>query len=167
MFHNRNALQAIVIHTFRKSREQKVYMPVDAHRCCTRDALVLPFYFACFSITSVMRASIGSSTKNVEPSPLTPVDSAHKRPPCISTRRRLIGRPKPVPPALRVDEVSTCVNSWKTASSLSAEMPMPVSVTEIKTLAPSIDVTFTAILPVSVNLMALLTRLIMTWRKRV
>ena len=43
-----------------------------------------------------------------------------------------MGKPRPVPPTLRVVEVSTWVNSWKTASSWSSGMPMPVSFTLIK-----------------------------------
>ena len=82
-----------------------------------------------------MRASSGSSTKKVVPSPGTPVLSAHSRPPCIFTRLRLIGRPRPVPPALRVGDVSTWVNSWKTRSSFSFGIPMPVSETRISTLS--------------------------------
>src|SRR5258705_13313228 len=107
MHRSHNGPRAIAIRIFCKPPGQKVHRAVDCRKDYIQDTWALPCYFSCFSITSVIRASRGNSPKNVEPSPSPPVLSAHKRPPCISTRRRLIGRPKPVPPTLRVVEVST------------------------------------------------------------
>ncbi len=48
-------------------------------------------------------------------------------PPSCSANRRLIERPRPVPPYLRVIEESACVKGSKIDSSWSEAMPMPVS----------------------------------------
>src|SRR5580704_6838676 len=48
----------------------------------------------------------GSTTRNVEPWPNT--ESTEIVPPCISTMRFEIARPRPVPPFLRVLELSIC-----------------------------------------------------------
>src|SRR5258707_15401746 len=98
MHRSHNEPRAIAIRIFSKPPGQKVHRAVDYRKDYTRGTWALPCYFSCFSITSVILASRGSSTKNVEPSPSTPVLSAHKRPPCISTSLRLMGKPKPVPP---------------------------------------------------------------------
>src|ERR1043165_3326323 len=138
MLRNHNGLRATVTHSDCKLQERKARRAAGSHRDYIQDTLASPCYFSCFSITSEIRASIGNSTQKIEPSPSIPVLSAHRRPPCISTKRRLIGKPRPVPPALRVVEESTWVNSWNTASSLSGGMPMPESLTVINTRAPSI-----------------------------
>ena len=51
-------------------------------------------------------------------------------PPSSRAISRLIDRPRPVPPYLRLVPVSACWNGSKMTRSLSAGMPMPVSVTE-------------------------------------
>src|SRR5579883_3087895 len=51
------------------------------------------------------------------------------RPPMRSTSRAAIARPKPVPPYLRVIDVSACSKGRKTAAIFSAGMPGPVSPT--------------------------------------
>ena len=51
----------------------------------------------------------GSTTRNVAPLPRA--ESTEIVPPCISTMRFEIARPSPVPPFLRVFELSTCWNS--------------------------------------------------------
>ena len=53
----------------------------------------------------------GSVSETVEPWPS--YDSTQMRPPCISTMRLEIARPRPVPPFLRVAEFSACWNSSK------------------------------------------------------
>ena len=50
-------------------------------------------------------------------------------PPIRATRRAAIVRPRPVPPYLRVVEVSSCSKARKIFSCLSGGMPMPVSLT--------------------------------------
>src|SRR6476620_1470607 len=50
-------------------------------------------------------------------------------PPSRRAISRLIDRPRPVPPYLRLVVPSACWNSSKTSRSLSSGMPMPVSVT--------------------------------------
>src|SRR5262245_43696063 len=54
--------------------------------------------------------STGSKTKKVEPCPGR--ESTQIRPPCISIIRFEIASPSPVPPFLRVIELSACWNSW-------------------------------------------------------
>ena len=54
-------------------------------------------------------------------------------PPIIWQKRRLIARPSPVPPYLRVVEASAWTKSWKSLPICSGVMPMPVSVTAIVT----------------------------------
>ena len=57
-------------------------------------------------------------------------------PPCCSTRRFVIASPNPVP-SLAVSVLpSTWRNSSKTAAWCSARIPIPVSVTDIRTSSP-------------------------------
>ena len=56
--------------------------------------------------------------------------SAQMLPPIISTSRLLIESPRPVPPNLRVVDVSAWVNAWNSRAACSGVMPMPVSRTE-------------------------------------
>src|ERR1700756_294156 len=68
-------------------------------------------------ITSQLHTSstwIGNTTRKVDPSPGT--ESTEIVPPCISTIRFEIARPNPVPPCLRVLELSICWNSSKIRS---------------------------------------------------
>ena len=51
-------------------------------------------------------------------------------PPISSTSRRQMVRPRPVPPCLRVVDMSACVNGWNSFAACSGVMPMPVSRTE-------------------------------------
>src|SRR5262245_59056950 len=53
----------------------------------------------------------GTVKQNVDPLPGS--DSTQIRPPCISMMRLAIDRPRPVPPFLRVIELSACWNSSK------------------------------------------------------
>jgi hypothetical protein len=55
--------------------------------------------------------------------------STQMLPPINSTSRREIDSPNPVPPYLRVIEVSACENSWKMRPTLPGAMPIPVSAT--------------------------------------
>ena len=85
-------------------------------------------------------------------------------PPIRATRRAAIDRPSPVPPYLRVVEVSSCSKARKIFSCLSGGMPMPVSLTANRTPTSSgagspATSTRTTTSPSSVNLMALPTRL--------
>ena len=48
-------------------------------------------------------------------------------PPIMRQKRRLIARPRPVPPYFRVVEASAWVNSWNSFAICSGVMPMPVS----------------------------------------
>ena len=58
-------------------------------------------------------------------------------PPMSSARRLLMARPRPVPPNLRVVDVSAWVKDWKSLPRCSAVRPMPVSVTLKRTRAAS------------------------------
>lgn len=50
-------------------------------------------------------------------------------PPIASASRRLMARPRPVPPYTRVVEESSWLKEWNSRSMRSAGMPMPVSMT--------------------------------------
>ena len=56
-------------------------------------------------------------------------------PPIRATSRAAMVRPRPVPPYLRVVEVSSCSKAWKIFACFSGGMPMPVSVTANRILA--------------------------------
>ena len=74
----------------------------------------------------------------------------------------LITRPSPVPPYLRVVEASACENASNTFSIWSGVMPIPVSLTRkrIQSLPATVSrTTSSEVLPFSVNLQALLSRL--------
>ena len=78
--------------------------------------------------------------------------------------------PSPVPPCLRVVDMSACVNGWNSFADCSGVMPMPVSRTENLscTFSPvrSSSSMFSRISPCSVNFTALLTRLVRIWPRR-
>src|SRR5687767_9903614 len=103
----------------------------------------------------------GRVSVKVEPCPgvlATPMS-----PPIRRARRRAMARPSPVPPCSRVLLASTCSNSSKIKPSLSVGMPMPVSATAIAT-EPFAARACSWMLPWSVNLAALLSRLMTIWR---
>ena len=91
-------------------------------------------------------------------------------PPINSTSRAQIDSPNPVPPERRLAAPLSCVNFSNTSGIWSAGMPMPVSrivnwrstlwLPRLRTAASRL------IRPRSVNLRALPTRLISTWRRR-
>ena len=56
--------------------------------------------------------------------------SSQMRPPINSTSLREIVRPRPVPPCLRVVDMSAWVKGWNSFADCSCVMPMPVSRTE-------------------------------------
>ena len=58
-------------------------------------------------------------------------------PPSSAANSRLIDRPRPVPPYLRLVVPSACWNASKMIASFSSEMPMPVSVTANATTCPA------------------------------
>ena len=74
---------------------------------------------------------------------------------------RVIARPSPVPPNLRVVEASACSNFWKRRESCSGVMPSPESVTE-KVSASSSMASATVTAPCSVNFTALDNRFAIT-----
>ena len=94
----------------------------------------------------------------------------------MRTSWRQMVRPSPVPPKRRVMDASACEKAWKMPCSCSGAMPMPLSCTSKHSsgaapgLAPSgpgWQRTRTTTSPCAVNLMALPTRLMSTWRSRV
>ena len=91
-------------------------------------------------------------------------------PPMSCTSWLLMASPRPVPPYLRVVELSAWVKGLKRDSRCCGVMPMPVSVTEKRkvTSAPSCasSSTSTSTFPFSVNLMALLVMFKSTWPRR-
>ena len=81
----------------------------------------------------------------------------------FSTRRRQIPNPRPLPPKRRVVELSACVKSSNISPSLSAGMPMPVSL-KANRICPgwpsSCGPMRSSTRPLMVNFTALLTRLL-------
>ena len=117
----------------------------------------------------------GSEKVNVLPSP--GVLSAVMNPPSSWAISRLIDRPSPVPPYLRLVVPSACWNAPKIDSSWCSAMPMPVSVTRNATAGPcarsgrgsrsgSTGSMCSSTPPTSVNLTALDSRLRSTCRSR-
>ena len=92
-------------------------------------------------------------------------------PPIIWQKRRLMTRPRPVPPYLREVEASACTKAWNSLPSCSGLRPMPVSLTwKASQGVPSGPVsrsTSSETVPWSVNLLAFESRLKSTWRRRV
>ena len=96
------------------------------------------------------------------------VDSTFIRPPIRLTNSLEMASPSPAPPWLAWIRSSICSKGLKMVSSLSAGMPIPVSFTAKQTRSLSLsNSTLIATSPVSVNLIALLTRLIRICRSRV
>src|SRR5262249_2960336 len=75
----------------------------------------------------------GNSIWNVEPLPSS--DFTQMRPPCNSTMRLAMARPRPVPPFFLVLELSTWWNSLKMRACSDAGMPGPVSATATQNIA--------------------------------
>ena len=92
------------------------------------------------------------------------------RRPAPRAKRRLMVKPSPVPPKRRVVELSACVKGSKTASSWSGGMPIPVSITSIVSMrGPAVRAQAQrprSPRPLSVNLIALPTRLVTICRTR-
>ena len=101
-------------------------------------------------------------------------------PPISSTSCLLMARPSPVPPNRRVVELSACEKEWNSNVCCSGVMPMPVSRILTSSVTPGrVACTCaasapgwskvrmeTVTLPLSVNLMALVTRFSSTWFSR-
>ena len=96
--------------------------------------------------------------------------STQMRPSIIVTSREEIARPRPVPPYLRVVELSAWKKAPKMRACLAGGMPMPVSETSNSSRTSpsrrSSRFTWRATSPRSVNLMALPTRLTTICRRR-
>ena len=80
-------------------------------------------------------------------------------PPSRRQNLRLMARPSPVPPYLRVVEASACTNSPKSLSFCPGVMPIPLSLTAKDTRWSARRVISSLMRPFSVNLQALLRRL--------
>ena len=105
---------------------------------------------------SALQRENGTSIQKVLPFPIalsTPI-----RPPISSTRRREIASPSPVPPNLRVIEVSACLKLWNSSPCCSGVRPMPLSHTSKRTRSFVSSACTTsarsAMLPLAVNLTA-------------
>ncbi|MNF76215.1 hypothetical protein D3C84_583220 [compost metagenome] len=106
----------------------------------------------------------GSSALNRLPRPSWDLTSNW---PCMASQRwRVRARPRPVPPNCRVIPALPWEKGWNSLGRASAEMPMPVSRTLIST-PPGLGVTRRSTRPKRVNLRALDSRLLTTWRTRV
>src|SRR5581483_661061 len=99
--------------------------------------------------------AIGSVIMNFDPLPASL--SAAMSPPMSCANFFTSARPRPVPPYLRVVDMSAWRNSSKMTFSASGVMPMPVSATTSLSEPFSLDAA-TLICPCSVNLAALLSR---------
>ena len=80
--------------------------------------------------------------KNVVPTPGSL--SSPISPPIISTNVLLMVSPSPVPPCLRVVDISACVNGWNNLAHCSRVMPGPVSRTVKRSTASWSDCSNTA-----------------------
>ena len=97
-------------------------------------------------------------TVKLKHEPFPSSDSTSNCPPCCSINCLVTLKPNPVPPYSLAVEASTCSKTLKIPVNLSFGMPIPVSVTEtFKNGSVTCAVTITV--PVSVNLMALPSRL--------
>src|SRR5262249_14951374 len=105
----------------------------------------------------------GIVNANVEPLPTS--DSTQMRPPCISMMRLAIASPSPVPPFCLVIDASACWNSSKILFWSFSAMPGPVSCTATVKVLSEVEALIDTS-PVSVNLIALPTRLSRTWVRR-
>ena len=116
------------------------------------------------------RSTSGRYSVNVEPVP--GVEETVIAPPSSQASDRLIDRPRPEPPYLRLVVPSACWNCSKMSASLSSAMPMPVSTTvnattpaaprragASKARSAGAGATRRVTEPVSVNLTALDSRL--------
>src|SRR3954454_18481256 len=74
---------------------------------------------------------VGSMNQKLEPR--DGIDSAPMIPPCISTNFFDSARPRPVPCAWRLAELSTWLNSWNSFAMSVGAMPIPESATAIHT----------------------------------
>jgi len=103
--------------------------------------------------------------------------SAVIEPPRSWASSRLMDRPRPVPPYLRLVVPSACWKAPKMVSSCSSAMPMPVSLTRKDSAGPlrltrsgsrsaSAGSMCSSTVPASVNFTAFDSRLRSTWRSR-
>ena len=136
----------------------------------------LPASAGC-SPTKLRWLAVGSSAygarivkRKVEPRP-GPALPTHIVPPISSARRLLMARPSPVPPYLRVVELSAWLKLWNSLPMPAGVRPMPESRTansscgspEPTVLARTVSTTS----PLSVNFTAFASRLRSTCRSRV
>src|SRR3954447_16422121 len=91
---------------------------------------------------------------------------ASTRPPCISTRLRTSGSPRPSPPSERCRELSTWANGSKIVCSIPGERPTPVSRTRKTASASSVSTEIHRRPPRGVYLMAFWSRLQTTCSSR-
>lgn len=96
-------------------------------------------------------------TRNREPTP--GVLTTPTSPPSRRQNRRTSVSPRPVPPWLRVDELSACSNASKMRPCASSGMPTPVSSTSMKICDSAAATVRIVMSPPVVNLAALATRL--------
>ena len=115
-------------------------------------------------------AALSSGTSNQKVAPRPGSDSTPMVPPIKSMIRLQITSPRPVPPYSRVVDASAWANARNRLPMLSLLMPMPESRTSKRSscwvLFSPLRVTTTVTVPRSVNLSALLIRLVSTWRRR-
>ena len=116
------------------------------------------------------RSGLGTSARRALPRPMRAVNqkvepwpgtlSTPTSPPMSSASLREMASPSPVPPYLRVVEVSACWKLWNRRPRCSSVRPMPVSRTSkrSRTVSPRSSSSFTtmSISPWSVNFTALL-----------
>src|SRR5262245_42889298 len=104
-------------------------------------------------------ASCAGRTVNVKMEPCPGDDWTVSWPPCASTIRREMVRPRPAPPPVAL---GTWTNGSKIRDSDSCGMPVPVSATEITISGPRCAAVTVMAPPADVARIALVTRLVMT-----
>ena len=107
----------------------------------------------------------GSSAQNVLPSP--GALRSPTSPPIRLASSRQIDRPRPVPPNRRVVDTSACENGMNRRGCTSGAMPGPVSTTARRIRPGPTRCASMCTSPWSVNLSALVMKLLRIWRTRV
>ncbi len=106
----------------------------------------------------------GSSKKKVVPT--STLEVKPRLPSIRSTIAFEMARPRPVPPFWRVSDESACENFWKMRWRNSSGIPGPLSLTSTRT-RPACRPSSTSTVPCAgENLMALDSRLVITWSRR-
>ena len=147
-----------------RSRKRVIRSRWDASSSMTRTSSPVPCRPSRVALTSGSKARSGrtAGTRRVKQVPRPSTLSTVTSPPRSFANARLSANPRPVPPNLRVVVSSAWANRWNRRETCSGVMPMPVSRTVNTIQSPPVPgslATPSVILPPSVNLAALLSKL--------